>query len=201
MGERWDLGIGEDLLIKESCSLAMKASSGDSSPPFLLHHNRCYDSVAIFAFPGSWTLEEWRGSPSKVDSNLFPSLRGLGSNESALVHGGFLHRFHTLLMNSAFEHQVKCLSACLFLMIWRVGLLDQPKCDPNYMWGWLPNPTHNEIRAPFCWKWNPLGSFSSAWSPKVQCHTRLDFHLCWRKKKLQIWCWPEPGKAQPKFYF
>eukprot|EP00268_Persea_americana_P013404 TRINITY_DN15885_c0_g2_i1.p1 TRINITY_DN15885_c0_g2~~TRINITY_DN15885_c0_g2_i1.p1 ORF type:complete len:622 (+),score=128.25 TRINITY_DN15885_c0_g2_i1:156-2021(+) len=106
MGERWDLGIGEDLLIKESCSLAMKASSGDSSPPFLLHHNRCYDSVAIFAFPGSWTLEEWRGSPSKVDSNLFPSLRGLGSNESALVHGGFLHRFHTLLMNSAFEHQV-----------------------------------------------------------------------------------------------
>lgn len=108
------LGVAEDL-VKDCCSLSMTASSssvaaGDSSSssaPFrLVEKNAPYGSVVILAFPGSWSVEEWRGSPSTIDSVLFRSLRRLGSDEAAVVNGAFLHRFRTILNSYPFENEV-----------------------------------------------------------------------------------------------
>ncbi|XP_058112106.1 protein EDS1L-like [Magnolia sinica] len=98
MGE----GIVDVAIIKESSSLSMKAT-----PPFLYKSS---SSIVFFAFPGLWSVDDWKptAAPTPSDNLLsfLPSLRTIGSNETALLHAPFFHRFLAILTTSTLQHQV-----------------------------------------------------------------------------------------------
>ncbi|KAJ4959617.1 hypothetical protein NE237_019527 [Protea cynaroides] len=110
---REGLGMETDL-IKSACSLAMAANS----TPHRSYISDKPASYAIFAFPGSGTLDGWFSSKSfgntSVDLKLFPSLRSIGNDELAVVNAKFFQQFRDLLKENfqlsdkiRFEHLLK----------------------------------------------------------------------------------------------
>ncbi|KVH98879.1 Lipase, class 3 [Cynara cardunculus var. scolymus] len=67
--------------------------------------------VLIFAFKGSWEVEDWYADDdfgeTDVDHNLFPSLQRIGEGRLAKVNKAFLQRFQDLLTNSRFRMEVE----------------------------------------------------------------------------------------------
>ncbi|KAF5204075.1 Enhanced disease susceptibility [Thalictrum thalictroides] len=66
---------------------------------------------AIFAFPGSWSLENWFShkpfGSSDIDRTLFPSLRSVGNAKTAVVIESFLRQFQTILRDSNLQEEVR----------------------------------------------------------------------------------------------
>ncbi|KAK7281853.1 hypothetical protein RIF29_10172 [Crotalaria pallida] len=104
-----NIGLKEEL-IKKACALAFKAhKSPDKS--YISEKIRISSEPYIFiTFPGSWDPTNWFTSKpfgeTKIDLNLFPSLRSVGNDEAALVNEAFLLRFKTILDNSSFKSEV-----------------------------------------------------------------------------------------------
>lgn len=111
------VGISDDLIIMKACSLAMKARTSQSQP-FLLE-KPIISSYAIFAFTGSWSIDNWYSQNSfgvsKIDLNLFPSLRSIGNDETAFVNESFLKHFMIILTNSQLREKVKKDHLIIFL--------------------------------------------------------------------------------------
>ncbi|KAI3504621.1 hypothetical protein L2E82_46531 [Cichorium intybus] len=67
--------------------------------------------VSIFAFPGSWDIQDWYQDDyfgeTDVDFNLFPSLLRVGVNRLAKVNAVFLQLSKNLLNNLAFKAEVE----------------------------------------------------------------------------------------------
>ncbi|KAJ9568142.1 hypothetical protein OSB04_004108 [Centaurea solstitialis] len=67
--------------------------------------------VLIFAFKGSWEVEDWYDDDhfgeTDVDHHLFPSLQRIGEGRLAKVNKAFLQRFQNLLKNSRFQTEVE----------------------------------------------------------------------------------------------
>ncbi|KAL5722379.1 defense response [Ranunculus cassubicifolius] len=98
-----------DSLITRACSLSMKAHHCPS-PTFLLDTTDS-SSHAIFAFPGSWSVNEWfsRKSFGKIDIDLtlFPSIRRVGNTDTAIVNQSFLRQFQFVLKASTLQDEVR----------------------------------------------------------------------------------------------
>ncbi|KAK1373585.1 Zinc finger CCCH domain-containing protein 5-like [Heracleum sosnowskyi] len=105
------LGISEEV-IKKACELSMKAHECcDESKQYI--YDECQlDSMAtaLFSFAGAWSVGDlFAGACSsygetEIDLGLFPSLKSIGSQESALVNAAFLSRFKAFETSSlAFE--------------------------------------------------------------------------------------------------
>ena len=85
-------------LIQKACSLAVKAHKKSSQKSYILEKiNIGGSSYVIFSFPGYWSEKDWYdGEPfgeTKINLELFPSLRSIGIDEHAKVNKAFLQRF------------------------------------------------------------------------------------------------------------
>lgn len=100
-------------LIPLCCSLSMAANHSPSSP-FLRHHTADSADPAVFAFPASWSTDDWllpgaRSShfgETEVDAALFPSIKTVGNDAAAAVNGAFLRSFKNLLEISQLSTEV-----------------------------------------------------------------------------------------------
>ena len=105
-----NLGISEEL-IKKSCTLAFEAHKHQDKP-YRLEKIRSSSSskVIIISFPGSWHVKDWFADKpfgeTKINLNLFPSLRSIGNDEAALVNEAFLRRFESIKENPSFSAEV-----------------------------------------------------------------------------------------------
>ncbi|KAL5722381.1 defense response [Ranunculus cassubicifolius] len=97
----------QDALIARACSLSMRAHNSPS-PTFLL--DKTDQSNAIFAFPGSYSVNDWFShnpfGDTPIDPTLFPSLRSVGNNETAIVNESFLRKFDLVLKASNLQFEV-----------------------------------------------------------------------------------------------
>ncbi|WOK92986.1 hypothetical protein Cni_G01678 [Canna indica] len=106
--------LGDDdkrALVPLCCSLSTAAHRSPSSP-FQLHHNAA-PSAAVFAFPASWSTDDWllpgalsHFGESEIDASLFPSLKSVGNDATAGVNGAFLRSFRKLLETSLLQAEV-----------------------------------------------------------------------------------------------
>ncbi|KAJ7956299.1 Enhanced disease susceptibility 1 [Quillaja saponaria] len=101
--------LEEVIGMKKICSLAFKALRLTDKP---YHVEETRSSSEIFiSFQGSWSVNEWfAGNPfgeTKIDLQLFPSLRSIGNDEAALVNEAFLNKFKAILGSSSLENEVQ----------------------------------------------------------------------------------------------
>ncbi|CAN6477703.1 unnamed protein product [Victoria cruziana] len=96
--------LDEEVVVK-CISAAFDAHKSGS--PFL---NKSSKNHAIFAFPGSCSIDDWfrHGGfgESKVDSSLFPSLKVLGTGEVARVNEAFSSKFRHVLEATKLKDEV-----------------------------------------------------------------------------------------------
>ncbi|KAL4566568.1 hypothetical protein LXL04_030686 [Taraxacum kok-saghyz] len=105
------LSLSNDLT-KAAYFLSMEAHK--QNQPFITNTKKHAPSssmeVSIFAFPGSWEVNDWYDNDlfgeTNVDCNLFKSLRRIGENRPAKVNAAFLTKFQHLLSNSNFQSEV-----------------------------------------------------------------------------------------------
>ncbi|KAL9243183.1 hypothetical protein vseg_017103 [Gypsophila vaccaria] len=104
-------GLTEEV-IGRACSIAMKAHTSSSSELYVCEKATSTSSeVIVFGFAGSWDVGDWFTHEPfgvvKINLNVFPSLRTIGSNQAATVNQAFLRKFEALLANSSFRIQVE----------------------------------------------------------------------------------------------
>ncbi|KAJ7956300.1 Enhanced disease susceptibility 1 [Quillaja saponaria] len=96
-------------LIKKICYLALKALKL-TGKPYHVEKTIC-SSETIISFQGSWSVNDWFArnpfGETKVDLQLFPSLRSIGNDEAALVNEAFLNKFKQILGGSALGNVVQ----------------------------------------------------------------------------------------------
>ncbi|XAR50123.1 Carboxylesterase, partial [Bertholletia excelsa] len=106
--ETWGGHRGERGGHQEGPCSVTESSRASSGKLYLLEKSR---GEVIFGFPGSWSAGEWfSGDPFgeiKVNQQLFPSLKSIGTDEVATVNQAFLRRFEALLRTPSFEAEVK----------------------------------------------------------------------------------------------
>ncbi|KAG7023159.1 Protein EDS1L [Cucurbita argyrosperma subsp. argyrosperma] len=91
-------GLKEEL-IGNAWSAAVKAHK-HADKPFLLDKTRDF---SIISFAGSWSPEAWFSASdssfgeTKIDRQLFPSVRSIGLDEYAEVNSAFFRRFEAIL--------------------------------------------------------------------------------------------------------
>ncbi|XP_015967692.1 protein EDS1L isoform X2 [Arachis duranensis] len=106
------LGLRVDL-IKKACALAFKAHKSPKKYYLLEKKNRSWleADLIIISFHGSWASSDWFVDKSygvtKINQQLFPSLKSIGNDEAALVNEAFQLRFESILSNSSLKHEVK----------------------------------------------------------------------------------------------
>lgn len=103
-------------IIKKAFELSMKAHKlCCTGPDQYLCEEICSSCEIVFAFPGSWSVNEWFSCNSfgqkKIDLDLFPSLRTIGNQESAFVNEAFVNeaffrKLITILDTSQLKIQV-----------------------------------------------------------------------------------------------
>lgn len=106
--------LGENMVIKEevikkACSMAMDAHKSPEKQ-YLSKKIKTSSSEVVFSFPGSWSVNDWFTGTSfgetKVDLQLFPSLKYIGLDVTATVNEVFLNEFKALLANPLFKNEV-----------------------------------------------------------------------------------------------
>ncbi|KAB5531966.1 hypothetical protein DKX38_018636 [Salix brachista] len=106
--------LGENMVIKEevikkACSMAMDAHKSPEKQ-YLSKKIKTSSSEVVFSFPGSWSVNDWFTGTSfgetKVDLQLFPSLKYIGLDVTATVNEVFLNKFKALLANPLFKNEV-----------------------------------------------------------------------------------------------
>lgn len=99
----------KDELIKTACDLAMEAHKLSSGKRYIYKKIRGSMDV-FFSFAGTWSLDGWYSNTSfgetKINSNLFPSLKNVGTDEVAMVNEAFARRFEDILNNSSLKNEV-----------------------------------------------------------------------------------------------
>ncbi|KAL3640645.1 Lipase (class 3) [Castilleja foliolosa] len=103
------IGLKEEI-IQKACKLSMKAHAKSPVKPYIHEKNRG-STETIFAFPGSWSADDWYSrSPFgeiKVDVSKFPSIKSIGTEEIGFVNGAFSRRFDELLSRSSLATEVE----------------------------------------------------------------------------------------------
>ncbi|KAK7830238.1 hypothetical protein CFP56_028393 [Quercus suber] len=108
------LNLGENIkinpeIVNKACSLAVGAHNSVDEP-YILQNIRGSPDLVIFGFPGNWSVNDWYAGESfgetKINLELFPSLRSIGIDEHAKVNKAFLQRFdNKVLTNSDFKNK------------------------------------------------------------------------------------------------
>lgn len=106
------LGITDEA-IKKARSVSIRAHQVPEKP-FLIEKIRSSPSQLIFAFSGSWSLDELPAGDGKakafgetqVNLDLFPSLRSIGNDITATVNDAFMSRFLQILEESTLAAEV-----------------------------------------------------------------------------------------------
>ncbi|KAM7479947.1 hypothetical protein LguiA_028160 [Lonicera macranthoides] len=109
MGERLGvrLGVSEEVMIK-SCSMSMEAYTSSKKKPYVYHKVKGSPEVALFAFDGLRTVEDWKPfENTKIDRILFPSIRSIGTDDVAMVNKAFVLRFKAILDRPKFVDKVE----------------------------------------------------------------------------------------------
>ncbi|KAI4343794.1 hypothetical protein L6164_011103 [Bauhinia variegata] len=107
-GLRKGIGIGEDE-IKNLATAAWKAHES-AEKHYLVEKN---SQQVIISFPGVGVIKEWFSGTRKpfgeteIDLKLFPSLKSVGNNKTALVNEAFLKRFQDILSKSKLRTEVE----------------------------------------------------------------------------------------------
>ncbi|KAK7304564.1 hypothetical protein VNO77_42445 [Canavalia gladiata] len=100
-----NIGLKEEL-IKKICGFSIKANKSTEK----LYIRTALDSCCVFGFTGSWDASEWFVNKpfgeTKINLDLFPSLRSIGNDEAALVNEGFAQRFDGILKNTSIKSEV-----------------------------------------------------------------------------------------------
>uniref|UniRef100_A0A2N9EI66 EDS1 EP domain-containing protein n=1 Tax=Fagus sylvatica TaxID=28930 RepID=A0A2N9EI66_FAGSY len=85
----------ETEVIKSAWKLAEKAHS--SNDPYKIERSRGSSEPIIISFPGSWSVNDWfvgeAFGETKINLDLFPSLRSIGNDEHAKVNKAFQQKF------------------------------------------------------------------------------------------------------------
>lgn len=102
-----DIRVREEL-IKKACSMAMKAHRNPDKQ-YLSEKTRNSSDI-VFAFPGSWSANEWFThkpfGETTIDRTQFPSLRSIGKDEDSIVNEAFLARFQLTFANRSLQNEV-----------------------------------------------------------------------------------------------
>lgn len=119
LGEK--IGISEEL-IKKSCSLSLQAQN---YPDELFHVDKTSPEAVFIVFTGSWSVIDWFSGDkafgeTKINLEVFPSMRSIGNEDVAIVNQAFLQRFELVLKNPKFL-EVVC------YLIWL--LINSPKSN------------------------------------------------------------------------
>ncbi|KNA15078.1 hypothetical protein SOVF_101500 [Spinacia oleracea] len=104
------IGLSGELIGRAS-AVAIKAHKSSSGKPYICEKSRSSSSEVIFGFTGTWDLGDWFThkpfGEAKINLNLFPSLRTIGSNEAATVNQAFLQRFEAILTKTSLKNEVE----------------------------------------------------------------------------------------------
>ncbi|KMT10479.1 hypothetical protein BVRB_5g116030 [Beta vulgaris subsp. vulgaris] len=104
------IGLREEMIGK-ACTVAIKAHKSSSNKPYICEKSKSSSSEVIFGFTGTWDFGDWFThkpfGTTKIDLNLFPSLKTIGSNEAATVNQAFLQRFEAILAKTSFKNEVE----------------------------------------------------------------------------------------------
>jgi len=97
--------------IKRSLAASLKAQKTPDKHYLLEKNNRSNPPEVIISFPASGAFQDWYSKTTfgetKIDLNLFPSLKSIGNNEPGFVNQFFLQRFQEILAkSSSFKDQV-----------------------------------------------------------------------------------------------
>ncbi|OIV97084.1 hypothetical protein TanjilG_25674 [Lupinus angustifolius] len=97
--------------IDKAFSLAWKAHKTPEKH-YLIEKIRKYNrSEIIISFPASGSIKDWYSKgpfgETKVNLNLFASLKSIGNNEAASVNEAFQSRFEAIVAKSSFEVKVE----------------------------------------------------------------------------------------------
>ncbi|KAK7354108.1 hypothetical protein VNO80_19566 [Phaseolus coccineus] len=89
-------------VIQRAYAGSWKAHRLPDKPYIIERINRNGLSEVIITFPGSGAVKDWYSQrnfgETKIDLNLFPSLRSIGKDEPALVNEAFSKRFQDILL-------------------------------------------------------------------------------------------------------
>ncbi|KAL9686030.1 hypothetical protein QQ045_023485 [Rhodiola kirilowii] len=95
-------------IIAKACSMAMTMAT-KSKKPYLVDNNSA--RVVTISFPGVWTVADWYSKgpfgDTKINRDLFPSLKSIGLDEIANVNQAFQRRFEAVLRNSDLQKEVE----------------------------------------------------------------------------------------------
>ncbi|KAI3454588.1 hypothetical protein Pfo_011251 [Paulownia fortunei] len=104
-----NIGLREEI-IQKACKLSMKAHDKYPGKPYI-HEKTRGSTDTFFAFPGSWSVDDWYSRKPfgdiKVDLSKFPSMKSVGNEEIALVNEAFSRRFEGLLSRSSLAVEVE----------------------------------------------------------------------------------------------
>ncbi|KAG8379072.1 hypothetical protein BUALT_Bualt07G0050200 [Buddleja alternifolia] len=102
-------GLREEVIIK-ACKLSMKAHEKSPGKVYIHEKNRG-SGEAFFAFPGSWSVDDWYTrnpfGEIKIDVSQFHCMKSIGNDEIALVNEAFYRRFQELLSKSSLLNEVE----------------------------------------------------------------------------------------------
>ncbi|KAE9608480.1 hypothetical protein Lal_00030135 [Lupinus albus] len=97
--------------VEKAFSLAWKVHKTPEKPYLIEKISKYNSSEIIFSFPASGSIKDWYSKgpfgETKVNLELFPSLKSIGNNETALVNEAFQSRFEAILAKSLFEVEVE----------------------------------------------------------------------------------------------
>lgn len=106
LGENMEI---KEVVIQKACSMAMNAHKSPEKQ-YLSKKIRTSSSEVVFSFPGSWSVNDWFAGTSfgetKMDPQLFPSLKYVGLDQTGRVNEAFFKRFEAVLANPRFKVEV-----------------------------------------------------------------------------------------------
>lgn len=106
------VGVRQDV-VKEACAVAGRAHRSAGKPYVVAKHRGGGGGSpeVIFGFAGAWSVDHWYArrpfGESKIDPQLFPSLRSMVREEVAVVNDAFQRRFQELLAVSPLQSEVR----------------------------------------------------------------------------------------------
>ncbi|GAA0173516.1 hypothetical protein LIER_27113 [Lithospermum erythrorhizon] len=104
------IGLGEEVITR-ACKLSFKAHKKFPEKQYLYDKSRSSSLDAVFAFSGTWSVEDWVSKKpfgdAKIDNVLFPSLRSVGNDAAATVNEAFACRFGEIMSRTSLASEVE----------------------------------------------------------------------------------------------
>jgi len=97
------MALRGEVIEKAYYAVSWRAHRSPDRPYLIEKISRNGTSEVIISFPGSGAVRDWYSQrnfgETKIDLNLFPSLKSIGNDEPALVNEFFSKRFQDILLD------------------------------------------------------------------------------------------------------